>query len=82
MDQQAIIAEIEDLARFAGVPIATVCKRAGVHPTTFSRWKLSRRNPEPMGANLASIRKLYEALGELQAERDRAFKARRKVIAA
>jgi alanine-synthesizing transaminase len=39
MEQQTLIASLEDRARRAGLPIAEVCRRAGVHPTTFSRWK-------------------------------------------
>lgn len=52
----------------AGVSINSVCKRAGVHPTTFSRWKKSPKNPDPIGANLHSIGKLYAALREISAD--------------
>lgn len=77
MDQEAVIADIESKAWEAGVSIRRVCTRAGVHPTTFSRWKKSERNPEPMGASLRTIQQLYVALEQLRAEapRRRARKA-------
>lgn len=58
MDQQEIIADLEARAKAAGLTIAEACSRAGLHPTTVSRWKLSERNPRPVGATLASIGKL------------------------
>lgn len=58
MDQQQIIADLEARARAAGLTIGEACSRAELHPTTFSRWKLSERNPSPTGANLASINRL------------------------
>lgn len=67
MDQEAVIADIEQRAFVVGVSISTVCKRAGVHPTTFSRWKRSSGNPEPISANMKSIEKLYAALVALEA---------------
>ncbi|WP_443025822.1 transposase [Sphingomonas sp. Leaf257] len=39
-----------------------VCRRAGVHPTTFSRWKQSAKNPDPIGATLASLSKIEAAV--------------------
>ena len=62
MDQQTVIADIESRAREAAVSIRRVCIEAGVHPTTFSRWKKSDRNPDPQGANLKLIGQLYEAI--------------------
>lgn len=82
MNQEAIIADIEERARASGVSMATVCKRAGVHPTTFSRWKKSQRNPQPIGANLASIEKLYAVLKDLAAQRAQAERSRRRSVAA
>lgn len=67
MDQQQIIASIERRARVAGLSISELCRKAGVHPTTFSRWKESERNPQPIGATLATLRKLETALGEQSA---------------
>lgn len=66
MDQEAVIADIESKAWEAGVSIRRVCTLAGVHPTTFSRWKKSERNPDPIGANLRTIQQLYAALDELR----------------
>jgi transcriptional regulator with XRE-family HTH domain len=62
MDQQAIIAEIEERAKKLGLSISEVCRRAGVHPTTFSRWKLSELNPDPVGATIKSLRALTDVL--------------------
>jgi len=77
MDQEAVIADIENRAWEAGVSIRRVCALAGVHPTTFSRWKKSERNPDPIGANLKTIQQIYLALDTLRAEtpRRRARKA-------
>lgn len=66
MDQQSIIADIEQRAHEARISISALCHRAGVHPTTFSRWKKSKRNPTPVGANLQSISKLFAALDAIE----------------
>jgi len=66
MDQQAIISELEARARAIRKPISEICLSAGVHPTTFSRWKRSDKNPDPVGATLASLSKLDAALTELE----------------
>jgi transposase-like protein len=65
MDQQAVIADIERRARDAHLSIRRICMHAGVHPTTFSRWKRTLGNPEPIGANMRLIEKLYDALRDL-----------------
>jgi hypothetical protein len=65
MDQESVIADIEYRARMAAVSIRQVCIEAGVHPTTFSRWKKSERNPDPQGANLKLVEELYKALDRL-----------------
>lgn len=62
MDQQTIIADIEERAAKVGLPISEVCKRASLHPTTFSRWKLSEKNPDPIGATIKSLRALDDVL--------------------
>lgn len=67
MDQQQIIEAIEARAKSLGVPMNGVCRRAGIHPTTFSRWKLSEKNPKPIGATLASLGKLEAALNAAEA---------------
>lgn len=65
MNQESVIADIEARARAAGVSIGRLCRAADLNPTTFSRWKKSERNPEPIGATLHSIGKLYDALDRL-----------------
>jgi hypothetical protein len=69
MDQEAVIADIERRARMAGVSISELCRQAGVHPTTFSRWKKSPRNPEPLGATFKTIKKLDNQLRVIAASR-------------
>lgn len=80
MDQDSIIADIEDRAHRARLSMAAVCREAGINPTTFSRWKRSERNPNPGGATLESIRRLYSALDKL--ERQAARRSRRTAVAA
>lgn len=62
MDQQQIIDQIERRAKALGLSMRFICIEADVHPTTFSRWKKSAKNPEPIGATLASLCKLDDAL--------------------
>lgn len=62
MDQQTIIAEIEARATALKLSISELCTRANVHPTTFSRWKVSERNPEPVGATIKSLRAICDIL--------------------
>lgn len=68
MDQQTIIADFEARAAAIGTTMSAICDRAGVHRTTFSRWKKSERNPDPIGANLETLGKLGAALDEAEAE--------------
>lgn len=68
MDQEAVIADIENKAWEAGVSMRRVCTLAGVHPTTFSRWKKTDRNPNPIGAKLKTVQQLYTALDTLRSE--------------
>lgn len=77
MNQESIIADIEGRAWSVGVSVTALCKQAGVHPTTFSRWKKSERNPQPIGATLHSIGKLYDALDQVE----KTTRRRRKVAA-
>lgn len=67
MDQETVIADMEARAEAVGTSIRQVCVKAGVHPTTFSRWKHSKKNPEPIGASLQSLIKLDAALRQLEA---------------
>ncbi len=67
MDQQTIVAELEARAKAIGLPISEVCRRANIHPTTFSRWKESDLNPEPVGATIKSLSALDEVLKAAEA---------------
>lgn len=69
MDQQQIIADLEARARAAGLTIAEACARAKLHPTTFSRWKASEKNPSPVNANLGSINRLRDVVEEAEQAR-------------
>ncbi|MBO9710537.1 MAG: hypothetical protein J7521_20240 [Caulobacter sp.] len=71
MDQQQIISALEDRAKRVGLPMAEVCKRAGIHPTTFSRWKLSERNPQPKGAAIPSVAKIEAVIAERETAESR-----------
>lgn len=66
MNQQDMIAALEARASKAKVSIRQVCIDAGVHPTTFSRWKLSERNPDPVGATMTSLSKIDEAMSRYE----------------
>ena len=72
MDQQTIIAAIEARATDLRLPMSEVCRRANVHPTTFSRWKLSDKNADPVGATIKSLAALDEVLRDAEAERQAA----------
>lgn len=72
MDQQDIIAEIEERAAKLSISIGDLCQEAKVHPTTFSRWKKSERNPQPIGATLKSLSALTDALDRLEGEQRKA----------
>lgn len=69
MEQQQIVADIEARAKRAGVNISELCREADVHPTTFSRWKVSENNPAPIGASLKSLSALTEALDRIEARK-------------
>jgi hypothetical protein len=66
MDQQDIIREIESRAAKLELSISDLCQEASVHPTTFSRWKKSEKNPQPIGATLKSLSALTDALDRLE----------------
>lgn len=66
MDQQQIIAEIEVRAGALDLTISRLCELAGIYPSTFSRWKLSEKNPEPVGATIKSLNALTSKLDELE----------------
>jgi hypothetical protein len=68
MDQQSIIAGLEDRARGVGLSMSEICRRAKVHPTTFSRWKLSERNPQPIGATIKCLNALQMVIEAAERE--------------
>lgn len=68
MDQQSTIRDIERRAKVARVSIAQLCRRAGIHPATFFRWRKGPKNPDPVGANFHSIEALYRELDRIEAE--------------
>lgn len=67
MDQQDIIADIEERAAKLQLSIYELCQNAGVHPTTFSRWKKSEKNPQPIGATLKSLSAITMELERVEA---------------
>ncbi len=77
MNQESIVADIEQRAWRIGVTIDALCRKADVAPSTFSRWKPSERNPQPTSATLHSIGKLYDALDQFE----KTSRRRRKVAA-
>ena len=53
--------DIERLAQRMGIPMAEVCRRAGVAPSIFSRWKAGKTEP-----NLDNYRRIRDAaMGKL-----------------
>lgn len=82
MNQQAIIRDIERRAKAARVPLAQLCRRAGIHPATFYKWRKTPRNPDPVGANLHSIEALYRVLNAIEAEDAARLARRKKAVAA
>lgn len=62
LDQQTVIAEIERRTQNINLTVAEICARAGIHPTTFSRWKKTDRTPNPGGANYDSFVKIFAAI--------------------
>ena len=67
MKQQQVILDIEARAKAVGISIKDLCEKAEVHATSFSRWKQSRANPEPVGANFKKIEALYDVLEKMEA---------------
>jgi non-canonical (house-cleaning) NTP pyrophosphatase len=62
MDQQEVISRYEARANALKLSIAELCKEAGIHPTTFSRWKVSEKNPRPVGMTFTSMSAIERAL--------------------
>ena len=68
MNQQSIIRDIETRARERRISISALCRRAGIHPDTFRNWRKTPGNPEPVGANLHLVERLYVELRKIDAE--------------
>ena len=68
MNQQSIIRDIEKRARERRISISALCRRAGIHPDTFRNWRKTPGNPEPVGANLHLVERLYVELRKIDAE--------------
>lgn len=62
MDQQLIVFEIDRRARALGLRMGKLCRRAGVSPSTPSRWKAGTP------PNLATIKRLTDELDDLEAK--------------
>lgn len=62
MDQQEVIRRYEARASDLKLSIAELCKEAGIHPTTFSRWKASEKNTRPGGMTFTSMAAIERAL--------------------
>lgn len=68
MDQQDIIASIEGRAAKLDLSISELCQAAGVHPTTFSRWKKSEKNTQPIGATIKTLSAITDALDRMESQ--------------
>lgn len=62
MDQQQIVADYEARAKAAGLTIGALCREAGLAASTFSRWKRTDKNPDPIGMTLASMTAIERVL--------------------
>lgn len=82
MEQQTIVREIERRAKASRISIAELCRRAGISPDTFFKWRKTPRNPDPVGANLHSIEALYRELDKIEAEDAKRLSGRGKAVAA
>lgn len=68
MDQQSTVRDIQARAKAARISIAELCRRAGISPDTFFKWRKTPRNPDPPGANFHSVEALYRELNKIDAE--------------
>jgi transposase-like protein len=82
MDQQLIVTDIERRAKASRISIAELCRRAGISPDTFFKWRKTPRNPHPPGANLHSVGALYRELDKIEAEDAKRLAGRGKAVAA
>lgn len=60
MEQADPVAQLYKRARENGIPLASICRRAGVAETTPSRWRNDRNGP-----TFATLKKLNAALDDL-----------------
>lgn len=63
MEHTNPIAALFESAKQHRVPMSLICKRAGVDPTTPSRWKRKKN-----GATVEAVTKLQSALTEILTE--------------
>lgn len=61
MEQEDPLSALFARAKEQRIPMAAICKEAGVDPTTPSRWKRNKN-----GATLSKIRQLQDALTKLE----------------
>lgn len=61
MDEMTELHQIVTRAFAAGTSISNVCKRAGIAPSTVTRWK--KRVTKP---NATTLKKLSDALDEIE----------------
>jgi len=60
MEQADPVAQLYKRAQENGIPLASICRRAGVAETTPSRWRNDRNGP-----TFATLKKLNDALDDL-----------------
>jgi hypothetical protein len=60
MEQTDPVAQLYQRAKDHGIPMASICRHAGVAETTPSRWNNDRNGP-----TFATLRKLHAALDDL-----------------
>lgn len=72
MDQQQILNDLAARAKNVGLTMSEVCKEAGIHPTTFSRWRQSDKNPEPKGAPIPSVARIEAVIAKRETMREAA----------
>lgn len=70
MEQLDPLESLFQRAKANGVPMAAICKKAEIAPTTPSRWKRGKN-----GATLDRIQRLNDALTEILAVRPTPSKA-------
>src|SRR3546814_16839537 len=73
MQKDDPLASLFARAKTSGIPMAAICKRAELAPTTPSRWKRGKN-----GATLDRIHRLNEALSEILSEQAARSEERRE----